>query len=400
MPSYSKPPIAIIVSGVWPGYTRGYEIANLSVLRYMMKKTGECIYIGPAEEKMDASIKSEFSRVKFIGLQLRRKPLAMRFVRSIFSEYPAVTERFWHASKKIGKTVYSNLNTANRKVLFFYEDLPASYLLFNLKAQFPEAMHVVRSHNVMRKGFGELASQPNPIKRWAWRSELKKIDLYEKRIAKTAGRFIAISEDDATWYQKNMGIEPGGIAGFYLADHFFKSFEHKSKRNSVLYLGSADLRKGLSLKHFVNEVWPIVRSKVKDARLILGGRGTEQFHNPDDAIYGKGFIQSNEDFLDEGQIFMNPQTVGAGIKIKSLVAVAAQKLLISTSVGIEGTGLEGGVHCIVEDLPVKQAEAIVFYLNEPEQAQKVAVQGREFVQEAFSEQAFSKQMDACIGDLL
>ena len=394
----SKPPVVVILSGVWPGYSRGYEIANLSTLRFFSKRAGQTIYVGPAEEIPDPSIISEFTDVSFAGVSLKRRPMAFRFLKSMSSKYPAVTARFWPASDYVVELIQKQLKSAAGDLLFFYEDLPASYLLFNLKKHFPDAMHLVRSHNVMAKGFRELANQPNPLKSFAWRMELSKIDRFEKEMAKTADRFFAISEDDAFWYRQNMGIEPDGVAGFYLGEEYFKNPPDPAHENAILYLGSADLRKGSALNNFIHEVWPLVRLRDLKARLILGGRGTERFHNPSNEIYGQGFVQSVETFLNQGHIFLNPQAVGAGIKFKSLVAVASQKLLVSTSVGIEGTGLQGGVHCIVEDSAEKQASAIIHFLKTPAEAKKMAQQGREFVRKAFSEDAFEKQMEACIGE--
>lgn len=394
----SKPPVVVILSGVWPGYSRGYEIANLSTLRFFSKRAGQTIYVGPAEELPDPSIQSEFPDVTFAGVSMKRKPMAVRFLKSVLSEYPAVTERFWSASDQVVEIIQNHLKSTDRQLLFFYEDLPASYLLWSLKEHFPDALHLVRSHNVMAKGFRELANQPNPLKRFAWKMELSKIDTFEKEMAKEADRFFAISEDDASWYRQNMGIEPDGVAGFYLGEEYFKDSPEPGPENSILYLGSADLRKGSALNNFIHEVWPLVHLRDRKARLILGGRGTERFHHPSNEIYGQGFVHSVETFLNQGQIFLNPQVVGAGIKIKSLVAVVSQKLLVSTTVGVEGTGLQKDVHCIVEDSAEKQAAAIIHYLKAPGEALKMAQEGREFVREAFSEDAFEKQMEACVGE--
>ncbi|TOF69954.1 hypothetical protein CGJ18_23500, partial [Vibrio parahaemolyticus] len=123
--------------------------------------------------------------------------------------------------------------------------------------------------------------------------------------------------------------------------------------------GTADTRKGADLLNFVSTAWPLVMKVFPNARLVLGGKGTEMLSNADYNIVGLGFVDSDKTILQEGNIFINPQMTGSGIKIKSIIAMAAKKVLVTTPVGIEGIDANQGVHFIMASNSLSQAEAII-----------------------------------------
>ncbi len=96
---------------------------------------------------------------------------------------------------------------------------------------------------------------------------------------------------------------------------------------TVVHVGTADTRKGADLLNFVSTALLLVMKVFPNARLVLGGKGTEMLSNADYNIVGLGFVDSDKTILQEGNIFINPQMTGSGIKIKSIIAMAAKKFL-------------------------------------------------------------------------
>ncbi len=381
----------IFLSGAWPGYSRGYSIANLSTLDYFSSRAGKCIYIGPDDETLDPSIRDRYNDVDFCPVNIRRKPKSIRFFKSLFSSNPAITERFWKSERQIISIIKEHCSSSEKKITFFYEDLPAAYLMSQLKKQFPSSLHIVRSHNVVYKGFEGLTRSSHWLMNQIWKIEVKKIGVFEREVCQHSDRFYAISEDDAAYYEQQMGLSPDGVIGFYI--EFDKYRAEGEGEENVIYLGSADLRKGQALAGFITEAWPIVREKRPECKLILGGMGTKRFHDPVNGVIGLGFVESEAEFMNKGSIFINPQQVGAGVKIKSLIALANKKLLVSTRVGAEGTGLKKNIHCIVEDEFPRQAEWIIQYLDDKKSRNNIIEQGKSYILEHFSKEKFFASMD-------
>ena len=342
---------------------------------------------------MSSEIIKTFEGVEFHAIDLSRKPKAVRFFHSLFSSSPAITERFWKSESLLPDLIRQFGIQESDSPLIFYEDIPAGWLMKSLKPEFPSATHIMRSHNVVVKGFEGLTRTGNIFKRWAWRLELNKIFNFEKEIFDLADQFYAISEDDAKWNRQRMQIIPDGIIGCYLDQDFFQTIPMSGSELNLVYLGSADLRKGQALRRFIQECWPLVRQSIPDAGLILGGLGTETCHDPSNGITGLGFVDSSSEVLQKGRIFINPQQVGAGIKIKSLIALASSRLLISTPVGVEGTGLKDGIHCVVAENFDEMAEKIIRYLRNPEEQLRIADQGKNFIESEFSRVKFFKSME-------
>lgn len=383
----------VFISGSWPDTSRGYSIANLSTLSFFSEMGYTSIYVGPSEEKLNSQMEKKFKNVQFLGVDLTRESKGVRFLKSLFSSKSAISVRFWKAAHLLPERLRSAGLVDTNEVIFFYEDIPAAYLLKQLKREFSLANHIVRSHNVVYKGFQGMTNTGNFLMKWAWKLELKKIYDHEKEVFGLADRFYAISEDDAEWYRERMQIKPDGIIGFYLDEIFFQSVPISGSQPNLLYLGSADLRKGQALNRFIKECWPLVRPAVPDATFILGGMGTETVHDPSNGIIGLGYVDSADEVLQKGNIFINPQQVGAGIKIKSLIALASSRLLISTPVGVEGTGLKDGVHCIVAENVDEMAEEIIRYLRNPDEQLRIVDRGKKFVEEEFSKERFFESME-------
>ncbi len=380
----------IFISGTWPDKSKGYSIANLATLDFFSNHVEKCIYIGPGEEKVEQNILKKYKNVDFVPLAFDRKRKSIRFLKSLFSGFPAVTERFWKDKSAIGKEIRNRCAKSPEKICFFYEDLPSAYLLFHLKKRFPASIHIVRSHNVVFKGFQGVQKNKNPFMKLFWHIETKKIKAYEKKVYQAADLFYAISDDDAVFYKEKMDIEPDGIIDFFLDFEPFAGLE--ILQNNIIYLGSADLRKGQALSIFIQKSWPVIRDACPGVKLLLGGRGTGHFNDPSNRVYGFGFIESEKEFLQSGSLFINPQLAGAGIKIKSLIALASSKLLVATKIGAEGTGLKNGVHCIIEDDFVKQAEIIIRYLKQQDDFHSIIEAGRKFVFDRFSKERFYDNM--------
>jgi len=129
--------------------------------------------------------------------------------------------------------------------------------------------------------------------------------------------------------------------------------------NNIIYLGSVDLRKKEGMKSFIDISWPIIKNSLPNAKLLLGGNNTESFSNINKSIYGYGKIENQSDFLKKGLIFINTQTTGSGIKLKSIIAMLSSRLLITTDIGIEGIEGDNKQHFIIANNWIEFAQQVI-----------------------------------------
>ena len=86
--------------------------------------------------------------------------------------------------------------------------------------------------------------------------------------------------------------------------------------SKVIWFGGVEAHKKSSVKWFLNDIWPEIKRKLPDIEFHLWGNRTQKFDNPSLNIYGHGFYSGN-DLLQEGKgLFINPDIIGGGVKIK------------------------------------------------------------------------------------
>ena len=123
-----------------------------------------------------------------------------------------------------------------------------------------------------------------------------------------------------------------------------------------------------SVERLLRDVWPRVRARRPDARLLLAGRGMERSAFPALAdcpgVEWRGAVPSATDFLRELGILLYPLTAGSGVKVKVLEALALGLPVVTTPDGAEGLGARGGVQIETDDRLI--ADATVALLEDPE----------------------------------
>jgi len=106
----------------------------------------------------------------------------------------------------------------------------------------------------------------------------------------------------------------------------------------------------------LREVWPEVRRRVPDARLVLAGRGTDELGLPDASDTELlGEVVSARDLFQRFSLLLFPLPRGSGMKVKVLEALASGVPVVTTSAGAEGIADNDGV--LVYGSPKKLAEA-------------------------------------------
>lgn len=310
----------------------------------------------------------------------------LRFARSVFGALPAVTVRYSRVSRKVLATIadlIEDCETSNRRVCMIIEDSPSACILPDIRKRFPNLHVAVRSENLLTQAFADFAARGSLVQRLPWKIEVRKIMRFEKAVCLSADRLWAITKAEAEEYEKRLSIRPHGVVGVSMdAGHY--SEVNSGAHNTVVHVGRADLRKGRGLTDFIKQAWPAIRLRVPDARLVLGGQGTGRFADRRLGIEGLGFVEDDRDVLGQGLIFLNPQRIGAGLQVKSVVAMLAGKALVSTRMAIEGVEGRDGEHFFVADSPEEMIERIVGLIDNSGLAERAGQSARALAARVYS----------------
>jgi glycosyltransferase involved in cell wall biosynthesis len=135
---------------------------------------------------------------------------------------------------------------------------------------------------------------------------------------------------------------------------------------------------------FTKEVFPLIREKMKNVRLLIGGsymsNGMHALDNKRDIIV-TGFVPDTSKFLIDADIFVAPIRFGGGVKVKIIDAMSYGVPVITTTKGAEGLEARHGEHFLIADSPKEFVENIRLLIENVELRRSLGIKAREYVLE-------------------
>jgi len=216
------------------------------------------------------------------------------------------------------------------------------------------------------------------------------------------GRFQFITTRSASDRDYLLGMDPGlkvtivpHPAGLDFTERIFPR-----RRHTLLFLASYKHRKSnvdIAL-HFYRNIFPLIRSEFPDATFIIAGYGPPQellsLPEHDSNVVVTGFVERVEECYKQAEVFVAPILVGGGIIAKILDAMIAGTPVVTSIFGNEGIGAEPGKDIEVADTPESFAAAVIRILRDGAYANRLAENGREFVQKRFTREAVLSRLES------
>jgi GT2 family glycosyltransferase len=165
---------------------------------------------------------------------------------------------------------------------------------------------------------------------------------------------------------------------------FIGSFEHPPNVDAVLY--------------FAREVFPLVLARIPDAVFqVIGPEPTQEIRKlARDDIEILGCVPEVAPYFDGARLSVAPLRFGAGVKGKVNQSLALGVPTVVTSIAAEGMYLVHEENAMIADDPESFAEAIVRVWASADLWLHLSANGRKLVQDHFSVEAASRQVDALL----
>jgi len=100
-----------------------------------------------------------------------------------------------------------------------------------------------------------------------------------------------------------------------------------------------------------------------------------------------GFVSDLFEYLAPYPVMINPMRTGSGLKNKVLEAMAAGKVVVSTSLGVDALPFLDGVHGRITDDPMRFAEIVLELLDEPARRSVLVTCARDLVRSRYTWEA-------------
>ncbi len=220
---------------------------------------------------------------------------------------------------------------------------------------------VIRSQNIEAHRFRDMGRP------W-WRL----YEWYEKMVHRKADHSFFITEEDNRWALQQWQLAPDkcsvltyGMPAFepvsaekrrVLKQQLLSQYAIPAGTRLFLFNGSLNYIPNIdALRIIVNEIIPVLTAVAYPFRLFICGKDLDeqwvQVLRSCPGIIYTGFVEDIDLYLDCTDCFINPVTLGGGIRTKLVQALAHDQFVISTKTGAQGinTGITGNKLVIVND---------------------------------------------------
>lgn len=299
-----------------------------------------------------------------------------------------------HTSKAMHQAM-AKLRTTDRPDLWHCEWTPYAQAMY----QRPEPW-VVMAHNVEARIWERYArTEADPLKKWYITQQWKKFDAFERWAYSAASRAIAVSAEDATYMEQEMGASNVAVVDNGVAIEQFRPNPSEPRQpHRLLFLGSLDWRPNQdALTYFLDAMFPTIVKHEPATTLAIVGRKPPTWLQA--RVASMANVELHADVPDvlpylhqAGQLIV-PLRVGGGSRLKILEALATGLPVVTTTIGVEGLRLHHQEHCTIADGPDDFVLAVLETIRQPKAAQMLAQRGRNKVLAEYNWDTLAKQLD-------
>lgn len=174
---------------------------------------------------------------------------------------------------------------------------------------------------------------------WKYETKLKNMYSLEREIFQDKNVFkIFISDEDRFYYTSNFGKYSDSETWEYVPNQ--EKVNHNRKKDftfnhKLVWFGGVESHKAASIQWFIDTVLPKIQKEVNDIEFHLFGKNTEKFDAPQNNIFGNGFYKG-EGLPMSNSLYVNPDIIGGGIKLKLMDLFENGIPFISSPFGYEG----------------------------------------------------------------
>ncbi len=308
----------------------------------------------------------------------------LRLFFQTFSIYPVTVLNT--CSEPLQKTLEREAINGNFDIAIC--DFVQSALIFKNIKDIPLVLFQHNVESVISKRHME--QTVNPIAKLFWWLQWVKLYRYESQQSKLFDAVIAVSKNDAEFFQNHYDLKcvydiPTGVDVEY-----FKPRE-KTEVNKYLltFCGSMDwLPNEDGIMYFIDEILPILKRKIPGIHLTVVGRNPspqlEKAAANMSEIDLTGWVDDTRKYIANSALFIVPLRIGGGTRMKIYEAMAMGEAVISTTIGAEGLPVTHGENIIIEDDSLRFAEVIIELLMDDKKRIAIGVSANKFVTENYS----------------
>jgi polysaccharide biosynthesis protein PslH len=299
--------------------------------------------------------------------------------KNIVSPFPYAVEKYRSAAFRRVVSDYLNAGKADLVVCDFLfpainlpKPLPCPALLFqhNVEAQIWQRHADVQTH---------------PVKRRYFQMQWRRMAAFEGAACRRFDSVVAVSPEDRALMERlyrlpDVADVPTGVD----LDYFNPNGTSPVEPFNLVFTGSMDwLPNDDAMRYFTADILPLVHRAIPEVSLTIVGRKPFshllELSRQDPRIVVTGRVDDVRPYMERAAAYIIPLRIGGGTRLKVFEAMAMQKPLVSTSIGVEGLPVVDGEDLLIADSPRAFADAVVRLLKEEAYARQLGRRAAEKV---------------------
>lgn len=255
---------------------------------------------------------------------------------------------------------------------------------------------IMRSHNVEFEIWERITSNTTFfLKKWYLRYLTQKLKRFELDNLNKYDALITVTQRDLNSYIE-FGYTGKGMSlpiGLNIND--YEPLDTENKFPSLSFIGSLDWIPNLEgLQWFLEKIWPDLHTKNPFLKLFIAGRNTPDSIKDlaSDSIIIEGEVEDAKAFINSHEIMIVPLLSGSGMRVKILEGMALGKVVVSTSIGMEGIHAKDGEEILCADSPKDFVNKINAILTKKELREDMGNRAHSFIAMNFDRDTNAKQL--------
>ncbi len=267
-----------------------------------------------------------------------------------------------------------------------------------------DAARVMFTHNVEAEIFERHAARAKGLWRLVWADQSRKMARLERDALARCDAVIAVSDRDRDALARRYAhpqveaIDTGVDLDFFAASP--PGSDPAPDGGAIVFTATMSWAANVDGIHFLlDQVWPLLVAQRPGVRAVIIGR------NPPAALTDKvrdrrlnvtltGFVDDIRPHVAAADVYVIPLFVGSGTRIKAFEAMAMNRPVVSTALGVEGLDVTDGQHFLRADDAPGFARAILALLDDGAMRTRIAAAARALVEERFSWSRVAAQFEA------
>lgn len=239
--------------------------------------------------------------------------------------------------------------------------------------------------------------------------DVDKIRNWEKYYWQKADRLIVMSQEDKNFiikqlaassksgqarYRKKIDVVANGVDTAW----FNAKKRRPTKAPTILSVGTFKwLPNREAVDFLVDKVWPEIKKLLPQVRLWIVGSlpppKVLSYGDKDPQITVTASLADIRDAFKAADVLLAPVFSGKGTRYKVLEAMASGTPVVASQIAVEGLDVRNGTHVLTSDNASEMARLTCQVLRDRQLWQKLARNGKKFVQDNYDWQLISKKLD-------